>query len=197
MDDRLDYPATGRNQDVILAVLRDHLPAEGLVLEIASGSGQHHVHFAAALPGLHWQPSDPEARARASIRAWQVHRGLENVSPPLALDVLGTWPELAPSAVLCVNMIHISPWACTQALMANVGRLLRAGGVLVLYGPYRIGGELVPSNAAFDASLRARDPEWGVRALEDVIAEAAGHGLAHVATVAMPANNHSVVFQKR
>ncbi|MCP4807186.1 MAG: DUF938 domain-containing protein [Proteobacteria bacterium] len=197
MDHRLDYPATGRNRDAILDVLRAHLPDRGLVLEVASGSGQHHVHFARNLPDLVFQPTDIEEPARRSIAAWQEHEGLTNVRAPLALDVLEPWPIQRADVLMCINMIHISPWRCTEALLSGAGRTLEDGGVLFLYGPYRIGGELVPSNARFDQSLRSRDPEWGVRDLERIVELAGAAGLGHVDTVAMPANNHSVVFQKR
>ena len=192
MDERLDYPATGRNREPILEVLREHLPSEGLVLEIASGSGQHHAFFAERLPGLRWQPSDPDQRARRSIAAWG--RELPNTLPPLDLDVREAWPVERAEVVLCINMVHISPWACTVALMKGARRILAPGGLLFLYGPYRIGGEMVASNAAFDQGLRRRDPSWGVRDLEAVVEAAAP--LAHVATVAMPANNHSVLFRQ-
>ncbi len=156
------------------------------------------MHFAAALPGLTWQPSDPDAAARASIAAWIHHTGLANVRAPLALDVCAQpWGIDAADAVVCINMIHISPWAAAQALFAGAGRLLGPGGVLVLYGPYRRGGaHTAPSNAAFDAQLRATDPEWGVRDMEDVIALGEAQGMRCDAPVAMPANNFSLVFRK-
>lgn len=194
MDHRLDYPATGRNRDVILDVLRRHLPATGLVVEIASGSGQHHVHFARHLPQLTFQPTDLDPAGLRSIAAWQAHEGLTNVRPPLELDVTADWPVQRADAVLCINMIHISPWACTQALMAGAARLIRPGGVLFLYGPYRVDGRMVASNERFDASLRSRDPSWGVRDLDAVLDEARGFSL--IETVAMPANNLSVVLRR-
>ncbi|ODV43698.1 SAM-dependent methyltransferase [Cupriavidus sp. UYMMa02A] len=197
-DARRLAPATERNREPILAVLRNALPATGTVLEIASGTGQHAVHFAAALPGLTWQPSDPDGAARASIAAWIHHSGLTNVRAPLALDVCAQpWGIDAADAVVCINMIHISPWAAAQALFAGAGRLLGPGGVLFLYGPYRRGGaHTAPSNAAFDAQLRATDPEWGVRDMEDVIALGEAQGMRCDAPVAMPANNFSLVFRK-
>ena len=197
-DGRLSAPPAERNQGPILEVLRRVLPAKGLVLEIASGTGQHVAHFAAALPKLDWQPSDPDPELRASIAAWIAHAGLANLRPPLALDVgAPAWPLARAEAVLCINMIHIAPWAAAEALVAGAARLLGRGGVLYLYGPYRMGGRhTAESNAAFDADLRARNPEWGVRDLEAVAALAERSGFGAAETVAMPANNFSVVFRK-
>lgn len=191
-------PATLRNRDPILDVLRRVLPKVGLVLEVASGSGEHAGYFAPALAGLDWQPSAMDAGNRASIRAWAAEADCENLLDPVDLDVLiRPWPVARAAAMVCINMVHISPWAVTQALMAGAGRTLSAGGVLYLYGPYKIDGvHTAPSNQTFDENLRSRDPAWGVRDLADVIAEAAAHGLAHVETVAMPANNQSVVFKR-
>ncbi|MDQ0139958.1 DUF938 domain-containing protein [Cupriavidus necator] len=197
-DARRMAPATERNREPILAVLRQVLPARGTVLEIASGTGQHAVHFAAALPGLTWQPSDPDEAARASIAAWTTHAGLANVRAPLALDVCRQpWGIDAADAVVCINMIHIAPWAAAEALLAGAGKLLGAGGVLFLYGPYRRGGaHTAPSNAAFDAQLRATDPDWGVRDMEAVIALGAAQGLRCDDPVPMPANNFCLVLRK-
>ncbi|UPG71932.1 class I SAM-dependent methyltransferase [Roseomonas gilardii subsp. gilardii] len=196
-DPRRHAPAAERNRDPILAVLRRHLPAEGLVLEVASGTGQHAVHFAAALPGLVFQPSDPDSSARASIDAWAAASGLPNLRPALDLDAgAEDWPALSPVAVLCINMIHISPWAATRGLLAGSARVLPAGGVLLLYGPYRRDDvETAPSNEEFDRSLRRRNPAWGLRRLEDVTAEAARHGFRRQEVVEMPANNLCVVFR--
>jgi SAM-dependent methyltransferase len=196
---RQHAPAAERNREPILAVLERVLPATGTVLEIASGTGQHAVHFAAALPQLVWQPSDPDEAARASVAAWTAASGLANVRAPLALDVRdASWGIASADAIVCINMIHISPWASAQALIGGAGRLLGSGGVLFLYGPYRRGGaHTAPSNAAFDEQLRHRDPAWGVRDLEDVAALADAAGFDHEETVAMPANNFSVVFRKR
>jgi SAM-dependent methyltransferase len=195
---RLFAPATLRNRDAILAVLRDILPARGLLLEVASGSGEHIVHIAAALPGLTFQPSDPSAEALASIAAWTAEQALQNVLPPLRIDAtVDNWPVDRADAILCINMIHIAPWAATEGLFRNAGRILREGGPLYLYGPFRRPGrELEPGNAAFDASLRERDTEWGLRALDEVetLAKAAGFGQAQV--VEMPANNLSVTFPR-
>lgn len=197
LDLRRIAPAAARNRDPILNVLRDALPPSGVVQELASGSGEHIVHFARALPDLHWQPSDPSPDARASIAAWTAAEGLDNVAPPLALDAAGEWPTMQADAILCINMIHISPWAATQGLMRGAGAILPSGGLLYLYGPYRRAGvPLEPSNAAFDADLRARNPEWGLRDLEDVSACAAQHGLRVEAVLPMPANNLSVLLRR-
>jgi hypothetical protein len=199
MDLRRNAPATLRNRDPILRLLREVLPVSGVVLEIASGTGEHAVHFAAGLPGVTWQPSDPDAGARASIAAWTVEAGLANVLPPLALDAAGgNWPIDRADAIVCINMIHISPWSATEGLMRGAGRLLPAGGPLVVYGPFvRPGVPLAPSNAAFDADLKARDPEWGLRDLDAVEVCAGANGLVLDRVVEMPANNLSVVFVKR
>lgn len=198
-DPRRRAPAAARNRDPILAVLRDALPPSGLVLEAASGTGEHAVHFARALPGLLWQPSDPDPAARASIAAWREAEGLPNLLPPLELDAAAPqWPVERADAVVCINMIHISPWASAAGLLAGAGRLLAAGRPLVLYGPYRRAGHPIePSNQAFDDDLRRRDPRWGLRNLEDVSACALIHGLALDKVVEMPANNLSIVFRKR
>jgi hypothetical protein len=194
----LTAPAVARNRDPILAVLRDVLPAAGIVLEIASGSGEHAVHFAAALPHLAWQPTDPDAQARGSIAAHAARAGLANLLPPLELDASApVWPVTRADALVSINMIHIAPWRATQGLMAGAARLLSAGSPLYLYGPYREHGRhTAPSNAAFDASLQARNPAWGVRDLDAVVALAAEHGLTLQHTVAMPANNLSVIFRR-
>jgi SAM-dependent methyltransferase len=197
-DGRLCAPAAERNKGPILEVLKRVLPQAGLVVEIASGTGQHVAHFAAALPDLVWQPSDADLRVHESIHAWTAAEELTNVRAPIALDVRQPWPLARADAVLCINMIHISPWEATLALIDGAGRVLRQGGMLFLYGPYRrFGRHTAASNAAFDASLRATDPEWGVRDLEAVEerAEAAEFRLQEI--VEMPANNLSVVFQKQ
>lgn len=193
----MTYPAPERNKGPILEVLQRVLPARGTVLEIASGTGQHIVHFAQALPAITWLPSDPEPDHRASIVARTVAAGLTNIAPPLALDVRQRpWPVQA-DAIVCINMLHIATWEAGQALLSGAGRLLPANGVLYLYGPYRREGrDTAPSNADFDADLRRRNPEWGVRNLEDVQQYAAGAGLALQEVVPMPANNFSVVFRR-
>ena len=191
-------PAAARNRQPILDVLRTCLPSEGLVLEIASGSGEHAVHFAQALPSLTVQPSDPGAEQRASIDAWVLEHGLANVRPALALDARsGTWPVTAADAVICINMIHIAPWEAAIGLMSGSARLLPSGGVLFLYGPYhRNGRPTAPGNEAFDHSLRRQDASWGVRNLEDVTSLAAQNGFSAPQIVEMPANNLSLVFRK-
>jgi hypothetical protein len=192
-------PSTARNRDPILEALKPRLPHRGLVLEIAAGAGEHAVHNAAALPGLEWQPTDPDPEALASIAAWRAHASLPNLLPPLRLDASDpdAWPVERADAVVNINMIHISPWAATLGLMAGAGRLLPTGGGLFLYGPYiEAGVQTAPSNLAFDLSLKSRDSAWGIRHLEAVAAAAAGHGLALAERIAMPANNLILVFRK-
>lgn len=189
-------PATQRNREPIREVLARVLPATGTVLEIASGSGEHAIAFASAFPALRWQPSDPDPVARSSIAAWRVETGLPNLAEPLALDVCAPWPIDAADAIVCINMVHISPWESALALFAGAAKLLAPGAPLYLYGPYKFGGAFTaPSNEDFDRSLRSRDPRWGVRDVAD-LAKAAD-GFALVETVAMPANNHSLVFRRR
>lgn len=197
-DARRFAPATDRNRDPILAVLSRVLPARGLVLEIASGSGQHAAYFAPRLPGRTWQPSDADPAALASIAAWRAHDPCEALLPPLELDVTRSpWPLSAADAVVSVNLIHIAPWAACVALLEGAARLLRSGSVLYLYGPFmRDGAHTAPSNAAFDEGLRARDPAWGVRDLADVAEVARRAGFALEELVEMPANNLSVVFRR-
>lgn len=198
-DSRLFAPAAARNRDAILAVLRTTLPAAGLVLEIASGSGEHVVHLAHALPVLAFQPSDPAPEALASIAAWTADSGLPNIRPPLQLDAAaGSWPLTAADAVICINMIHIPPWAATLGLLRHGATLLAPGAPLCLYGPYRRPGrELEASNAAFDESLRSRNPDWGLRDLGAVAQAAAEAGFGEPEVTEMPANNLSVVLRKR
>jgi SAM-dependent methyltransferase len=192
-------PAALRNREPILEVFRRHAPAQGLVLEIAAGSGEHAVWMAGALPHLRWLPTDPDPGARASIAAWREASGLANLLPPLALDAAEDAPWSRDlGAVVCINMIHISPWSATEGLMAGAGRSLAGGGILFLYGPYlEAGGATAPSNLAFDADLRRRNPAWGLRRREEVVALAARNGLDLVERVPMPANNLSLVFAKR
>jgi SAM-dependent methyltransferase len=191
-DLRREAPAVARNREPILAVLRGVLPAEGRVLEVASGSGEHALAIARAFPGLTIQPSDPGAEARASIAAWGQGQG--NMLEPLALDAADDWPALQVDAVLCINMIHIAPWAATLGLLRGAAASLAPGGVLYLYGPYRVAGAMVPSNHEFDASLRARNPQWGIRDLEAVTA--AAEGFSSPTVTSMPANNLSLVFRR-
>ena len=195
----LASPASVRNAGPILEVLKAHLPARGRVLEISGGSGQHSVAFAGALPGLIWTPSDPSPEARASMAAWAAQAKLPNLEPPQALDMLDEagWPTEQTDVVICINMIHISPWAATEGLMRLAGRALRRpGGLLALYGPYREAGvDIAPSNAAFDADLKRRNPDWGLRDSDLVIAEAKAAGLAPTQRIAMPANNIMLLFR--
>jgi len=197
-DQRLNFPSTERNRDPIRIVLEQFLPATGSILEIASGSGQHAAYFARYFPNLTWQPSDPEPNHLASIAAWAAHAGVSNLRPPLALDVGDRpWPVDPVDGVLAINLIHIAPWAVAEHLVAGAAETLAPAGLLYLYGPYRVGGaDTAPSNAAFDADLRARDPSWGVRDLEAVAALAENSGLRLVEVVDMPANNKSVIFRR-
>ena len=198
MDDRRSAPATARNRDPILAVLRRVLPPEGLVLEVACGTGEHAAYFAPRLPGRVWQPTDPSPEARASADAWAASLAAPNLRPALPLDASAAdWPLRAADAVFCCNMIHISPWASALGLVAGAGRLLPVGGPLILYGPFRVGGEMVESNVRFDAWLRGQDPAWGVRDLEAVEAAALAAGLALEEVVPMPANNLTVILRRR
>ena len=191
-------PATLRNRAAITDVLREVLPAQGMILEIASGSGEHVVHFAGQFPYLMWQPSDPDPAALASIDAWASDSGLTNIAPPVALDASARqWPVKAADAILCINMIHISPWSATQGLMTGAATILPKGAPLYIYGPFRRAGTpTAPSNEAFDESLRSRNPDWGVRELEAVAEIASQAGLTLEKTVEMPANNLSVMFRK-
>jgi SAM-dependent methyltransferase len=191
-------PSAARNRDPILAVLRQVLPSRGTVLEVASGTGEHAVHFAAALPDLTWQPTDYNPPALRSIVAHRDRAGLPNVLLPLELDASAlVWPLARADAVVSINMIHIAPWAAVQGLMTGAGRVLPPGGVLYLYGAFKEDGRhTAPSNAAFDASLRAHNPAWGVRDLEEVAKLGRRNGLQLVARVAMPADNLSVVFRR-
>ena len=191
-------PATLRNRDAIAAMLAEWLPPTGRVLEVASGSGEHIVHFAAAFPALDWQPSDPDPGALVSIAAWSAEAGLANVAPPLRLDAATSgWPVAGADALLCINMVHISPWSATLGLLGGAARILPSGAPLILYGPYvEPGVPTAPSNIAFDASLRARNPEWGLRNLDAVKAAARDAGLTFAARQAMPANNLTLLFRR-
>jgi Protein of unknown function (DUF938) len=199
-DARCYAPATLRNRDPILDVLKRHLPQRGLVLEIASGSGEHITHFAVALQSsLIFQPSDPETGACGSIDAWVARLDLKNVRPAIALDVSEPdWGMSNADAVLCINMIHIAPWSATIGLMTGAAKVLSEGGMLYLYGPYkRNGGHTAPSNAAFDHDLQSQNPEWGIRDLDAVIEQAGRNGFAPPLIEQMPANNLSLIFQRR
>ena len=199
MDARRSAPHVARNTEPILEVLRETLPATGLVLEVASGSGEQSLAFARAFPKLLWQPTDPDPAALASIAAWLESEALFNLLPPLELDARAVgWPIASAEAIVCINMVHISPWAATEGLMQGAGRLLAPGAPLYLYGPYRQHGvETAPSNEAFDQSLKGRNPEWGLRNLEDLAAEAERNGLTLERVVPMPANNLSLVFRRQ
>lgn len=195
----LRSPAAERNKEPLLAVLTRVLPDAGLALEIASGTGQHVVHFARTLTRLRWQPSDPDAAMRESIRAHIAAADLDNVAAPLDLDVLEMrWPIERADAVLCSNMIHIAPWPATEGLVRGSAGLLGRGAPLILYGPFRRNGQHTsPSNETFDSSLRLRSSEWGVRDLEHVTQLAEHHALTCAEIVAMPANNLCVIYRKR
>ena len=197
-DARLYAPAALRNRDLILDVLQTHLPERGLILEIASGSGQHCIRFGEGLPNHIIQPSDPKPDARASINAWIADSGLANIRPALTLDAAAAvWPIEAADAILCINMIHIAPWHAAQGLFAGGAQLLPANGPLYLYGPFKQDGHhTAPSNAAFDAALRQENPDWGVRDLETVSALATSCGFGAPTIIAMPANNLSLIFRR-
>jgi SAM-dependent methyltransferase len=194
----LTSPSVARNRGPILEVLRRVLPGTGTVLEIASGTGEHAVHFAAALRQLTWQPTDQDEHALNSIAAHRIASGLPNLLLPLWLDASAPdWPVDQADAIVAINMVHISPWQATQGLMAGAGRVLPPGGVLYLYGAYKENGaHTAPSNEAFDQNLRRRNPEWGVRDLEEVANLAGEHGLELVERIPMPANNLSLVFRR-
>jgi SAM-dependent methyltransferase len=199
IDARCQSAPAERNRAPILEVLQRVLPPQGVALEIASGTGQHAVHFAAGLPGWTWHPSDPSTNSLASIAAWARDAALPNLQEPVKLDVLvEPWPVQGPfDAIFCANMLHISPWATCPALMRNAARLLAPGGLLVTYGPYFVREEAVsPGNESFDADLRARNPDWGIRWLHDVQAQAESVGLSLEERVLMPANNLTLVFRR-
>jgi SAM-dependent methyltransferase len=191
-------PSVARNRDPILSVLRRVLPPTGQVLEIASGTGEHAVHFAAALPHLIWHPTDRDEQALGSIAAHRAASGVPNLLEPLLLDAAAPeWPVERADAIVAINMVHISPWRATEGLMAGAGRILLPGGILYLYGAYKENGARTAlSNAAFDLDLRRRNPEWGLRDLESVTDLAREHGLDLVERVQMPANNLSLVFSR-
>jgi SAM-dependent methyltransferase len=198
-DARQFAPSAARNRDPIWAVLQSELPSCGLVLEVASGSGEHTAHFARlAGPQVMFQPSDPDARARASIDAWGATSGLANILPALTLDAAAdAWPIARAEVVVCINMIHIAPWTSTIGLVRGAARVLPPGGLLFLYGPYRRAGRhTAPSNAAFDADLRRRNPAWGVRNLEAVADLATAAGFTPAVVAEMPANNLCVLFRR-
>lgn len=191
-------PAATRNREPIAAVLRDWLPEHGQVLEIASGTGEHAVHFAWEFPNLIWQPSDVEPVALTSIAAWGRESDMPNLRPPIVLDAASSdWPFEQADAVLSINMVHISPWESALGLIEGAGRILPQGGALILYGPWlKDDIETAPSNLEFDADLKRRNPEWGLRRVEEFAAAAAERGLALQETRAMPANNLMLLFRK-
>ena len=194
-DSRLYFPATEGNRHVIWEVLRAELRPPAQILEIASGSGQHCAHFAALEPAFCWIPSDVDELHRDSIAAWCEDQA--NVAPPLALDACGAWPQLQVHAVVAINLIHIAPWEATLGLFRGAASVLVTGGFVYLYGAFqRNGGHTAPSNEAFHRSLRAQNPSWGVRHLEEVEAEALKHGFSPAKVVDMPVNNLSVLFYK-
>jgi SAM-dependent methyltransferase len=197
-DSRQYRPHVARNREPILEILRRILPPHGFGLEVASGSGEHAVYFAERLPALHWQPTDPDPQALDSIAAHRAAGGAPNLLPPLQLDVhTERWPAERADAIVCCNMIHIAPWSACAGLIAGAARVLPAGGILYLYGPYKIDGRhTAPSNEAFDAQLRNQNAAWGIRNLADVQALADRHGFGLAQTVAMPANNLSVIFRR-
>lgn len=192
------WAAPERNKDPILDVLREVLPKRGRVLELASGSGQHAVHFATHLPALSFLPSDSDPENLASIQAWVQEAALPNLSMPLTLDVRDAhWPLDNVDAIFCANMVHISEWACSVALLDGAARHLNEQGVLVVYGPFRLNGaHTAPSNASFDESLKARNPAWGVRDAEAIEALAAERGFVRFQRIAMPANNQCLVLER-
>jgi len=200
-DGRQFSPSAARNCGPIREVLTRILPKTGIVLEVGSGTGEHAICFAKEFPGLVWLPSDPDAASRASVEAWIASEGLANVRAPVAIDVRqAVWgvEDYAPfGAMISLNMVHIAPWQAALGLLAGAGRLLRPDGILYFYGPFMSGGtHTAASNAAFDADLKRRDPRWGIRDVDDLVGEAAPHGLELREVVEMPANNLSLVFVK-
>ena len=196
-DGRLVSPSADRNKAPILAVLERVLPKTGTVLEIASGTGQHIVHFALGLPALTWQPTDVEPECLSSISGWLAAANLPNVRAPVELDVLRQpWPISRAEALVCLNLLHIAPWTVVPALFAGARAVLGPGGIVFLYGPYFVAGtHTAPSNVAFDRTLRAQNSAWGIRDLADVTRAANAEGFKLTETVQMPANNLSVVFR--
>jgi SAM-dependent methyltransferase len=198
-DGRIVSPSAERNKQPIAEVLTRVLPTQGDVLEVSSGTGQHAVHFARAMPHIRWQPTEKDADGLTSIARWMAEAGLPNVNAPIHLDVHDeTWPVAGVAAVVCINMIHIAPPSATEALLRGAAGVLPPGGILFLYGPYRRDGRHTsPGNEAFDKSLKASNPQWGVRDLEHVADLAASAGFELQEICDMPANNLSVVFRKR
>ena len=197
-DERLLSTSATRNRGPILDVLRAVLPSHGVVLEVASGSGEHIVHFAAHLPNLTFTPSDPNPTARASVAAWIAETGVKNVGVPLALDAAHTpWPISYADAVICINMVHISPWAATKGLFSAASEILSADAPLYVYGPFKRDFlHTAPTNAEFDAVLRAQNPQWGLRDIETVVDLGRGAGFGEPRIIEMPANNLSLIFRR-
>jgi SAM-dependent methyltransferase len=198
-DGGLHAAATDRNRDPILEVLRSVLPPAGVILEIASGTGQHVAYFARALPALSWQPSDASAAHLASIAAWSAASASDNIAAPLLLDVeREPWPVAHADAILNINMVHIAPWSAAEALFRGAARLLPVAGLLYMYGPFKRGGQhTAPSNLRFDERLRGEDPRWGVRDVDDLQGLATSAGFAPAEIIEMPANNLSLLFRRR
>ena len=198
IDHRQHAPATVRNRDFILDVLRGVLPMTGVILEIASGSGEHVVHFARNLPSLVFQPSDPEPEALLSVAAWVKDAQVTNVRAPIVLDASQSpWPIASADGIICINMVHISPWDASVGLIRGAAAILPPGSPLYLYGPYkRKGFATAPSNEAFDRNLRDRNPIWGLRDLEAIAAIAQSAGFSIPDITEMPANNLSIVFRR-
>lgn len=198
-DARRCAPAAGRNREPIAEVLEEWLPASGLVLELASGTGEHAIFFASRFPDFEWQPSDVHADAIQSISAWSAGAGLSNLRPPLILDAASPdWPISHADALLSINMVHISPWSSALGLLDGAARLLRAGAPLILYGPW-FSDDIVPApgNLEFDADLRRRDSQWGIRKVEDFTAAAMERDFTLDETRPMPANNLMLLFRRR
>ena len=197
--ERRSAPAAQRNRDPIAEVLAEWLPERGVVLEIASGTGEQAGHFAERAPGLEWHPSDVHADALGSIRAWRDDSGLSNIREPIVVDASSAdWPVERADAVLSINMVHISPWASALGMIENASRLLGAGAPLILYGPWlKDGIPTAASNLAFDADLRRRDPQWGLRRVEDFAQSASGKGLDLAEIRQMPANNLMLLFRRQ
>ena len=197
-DPRIFAPATQRNRARILDLLARALPRDGFVLEIASGSGEHGAWFVPHLPAVTWQPSDPDPECRRSIAARVAELACPRLLPPLDLDVTApVWPIERADVVVCINMVHIAPWAAAVALIAGAARILPTGGILYLYGPYKRGGRhTAASNADFDAALRGRNPDWGLRNVEAVTKRAESAGLEALEVIEMPANNLSLLFRR-
>ena len=197
-DPRFYFPHVARNREAILQVLRRVLPPQGLVLEVASGGGEHAAYFAERLRSLIWQPSDLDPRSLASIAAHRTAADAPNLLAPVCLDATSEqWPVESADALVCINMIHISPWVVSEGLMAGARRVLRMGGVIYLYGPYKIDGRhTAQSNEEFDAWLRTQNAQWGVRDFADMADLAARNDFVLIETVPMPANNLSIIFKR-